>query len=193
MPLKYRTQGSKILIDQTEYKHRLNGAFLEGLMGLRWSIEKRVGWKDMMKVYHSAMAGTLPPHIVAFNVWGNPTDYQFFRYAFTSHLLNDGYFSFTNRKRGYSGAPWFDEYDLLLGKAVEPPQHHPDKEQYYRRRFENAIVYVNPTWKTLRIDMPAGYRRFRGKQDPEVNNGSSKSPLLLRSKDGIILVKVTDQ
>ena len=62
-----------------------------------------------MARYRAVLANTRPPRIVGFNVSGTADDYRFFRYAFTSCSLDDGYFSFTDRTRVLQRA-WFDEY-----------------------------------------------------------------------------------
>ena len=71
--------------------------------------------------YRAAMANTRAPHLVGFNVHGDPLDYRFFRYAYASCLLDDGYFCFTAKDKEYSSVTWFDEFDLKLGAAVTPP------------------------------------------------------------------------
>src|SRR5882762_10337506 len=98
-----------------EWKGQLHGALLEGLMGEIWSIETRAGWPAVMARYRAVMKNTRAPKIVAFNVHGSPVDYRFFRYAYASCLLDDGYFSFTDKAVMYSSVPWFDEFDFKLG------------------------------------------------------------------------------
>ncbi|MCU7878588.1 MAG: putative glycoside hydrolase family 15 protein [Candidatus Thiodiazotropha sp. (ex Lucinoma borealis)] len=107
-------------LSQTEFKGQLDAAFLEALMGKSWSIETRNGWDAMMARYRAVKVNLKEPRIIGFNVSGDTEDYRFFRYAFTSCLLDDGYFSFTGKKRGYSSVPWFDEYDIKLGRAISP-------------------------------------------------------------------------
>src|SRR5436190_10724032 len=70
-----------------------DGGFLEAMMGESWSMEKRAGWDKMMQHYRAVLANTRPPRIVGFNVHGRPKDYRFFRFAYASCLLDDGYFS----------------------------------------------------------------------------------------------------
>ena len=105
-----------------EFAGRLHGAFLEGLMGHTWSIEHSAGWGKMMDRYHNVFANLIAPKLVGFNVAGRVDNYRFFRYAFTSCLLDNGHFSYTDEKVGYSSVPWFDEYDAKLGLAIDPPQ-----------------------------------------------------------------------
>ena len=170
-----------------DWRNQLDGAFLEGLMGESWSIEGWGGWAAMMARYRAVLANTRPPRIVGFNVSGTADDYRFFRYAFTSCLLDDGYFSFTDRTQGYSSVPWFDEYDHRLGHALSPPPTAPWGERVWRRDFEHGVVLVNPTSTTRTITLEPGLRRLAGKQDPAVNDGSVVKQITLRSKDGIVL------
>lgn len=171
------------------YMNQLQGAFLEGLMGHSWSLEHGAGWGKMMDRYHSVFANLAAPRLVGFNVSGQVDNYQFFRYAYTSCLLDDGYFSYTDEKVGYSSVPWFDEYDVKLGKAVDPPQLRPWRDGVYRRRFDYGLVMANPTDSKKRVVVEAGYRRLTGRQAPEVNNGSAVSELIIPARDGIVLIQ----
>jgi hypothetical protein len=141
----------------------------------------------MMARYRAALAHTRPPSIVGFNVFGMAKDYRFFRYAFTSCLLDDGYFSFTDKAQGHSSVPWFDEYDHRLGKALSAPPATPWREGVWRRDFEHGVVLVNPTSETRTFAVEPGLRRLAGRQDPAVNDGSVVRQVTLRSKDAIVL------
>lgn len=176
-------------LSSPEYKWRLQGAFLEGLMGRSWSIEKRLGWAKMMEHYHAVFANLLEPKMVGFNVHGLADDYRFFRYAYCSALMDDGHFAYTDEKAGYSSVPWFDEYDVKLGRAIDSAQVTHWKAGVFRRRFENGMVLVNPTGQDVRVAVEPGYRRLNGRQAPVVNSGESAGELLIPSRDGIVLVK----
>jgi hypothetical protein len=170
-----------------QWRNQLNGGFLEGLMGERWSIETWAGWGAMMQRYRAVLQNTRQPKIVGFNVMGAPDDYRFFRYAYTSCLLDDGYFSFTDKSRGFSSVPWFDEYDYKLGNALSAPPNTAWDKGIWRRDFQNGVVFVNPTTETRTVNVAPGLRRLAGIQDPAINNGSAVSRLTLRPKDGIVL------
>ena len=176
-------------LSQYEFKGRLNAAFLEALMGKKWSIETRSGWKAMMERYRSVKANLTDPRIIGFNVSGNPKDYRFFRYAFTSCLLDDGYFSFTDEKRGYSSVPWFDEYDIELGRAISLPPVKPWKNGVWRRDFENGVVLINPNTVESEVVLDQDLWRFTGKQAPNWNNGVQVKSIVLPAKDGIVLLR----
>lgn len=175
-------------LSMPEYRGQLNGAFLEGLMGKSWSLERR-GWRVMMQRYLDIKANLRPPAIVGFNVAGDPRDYRFFRYAFCSSLMGDGYFSFTDTKDGYSSVSWFDEYDVPLGKAVDPPQRQPKAGGVYQRRYEQALVLVNPDGQPRQVDVGPGWKHVDGQQDSAVNNGKPVRQLTLAPRDGVVLVK----
>lgn len=170
-----------------QWRNQLNGGFLEGMMGERWSIERWAGWDAMMQRYRAVLQNTRQPKLVGFNVMGAPDDYRFFRYAYTSCLLDDGYFSFTDKSRGFSSVPWFDEYDYRLGNALSVPPNAVWDEGIWRRDFQNGVVFVNPTTATRTVNVEPGLRRLAGRQDPVINDGSAVSQLTLRPKDGIVL------
>jgi len=170
-----------------EWKGQLDGGFLEGTMGEIWSIETRAGWAAAMARYRAAIQNTRAPKIVAFNVHGNPVDYRFFRYAYTSCLLDDGYFSFNDKVVMYSSVPWFDEYDFKLGQALSGPPAAAWSQEVWRRDFQNGVVLVNPTIVSRTVTVEAGLRRLAGTQDPAVNSGAAVSEVTLKPKDGIVL------
>ena len=163
-----------------EWRGALEGAFLEGLMGERWSIETWGGWEAMMQRYRAALANTRAPHLVGFNVHGDPRDLRLFRYAYASCLLEDGYFSFTDRARGYGSVPWFAQYDHRLGKAVSPPPRAPWREGLWRRDFERGAVLVNPGGAARSVELEPGLRRL---------DGAPVTRLRVGAKDGIVLAR----
>ncbi len=176
-------------ISSKEYSMQCHGVFMEALIGKTWSTELLKGWAGMMARYREAMKHTAPPHIVGFNVHGKKDDYQRMRYGLTSCLLDDGYFSYTDQDTGYGSVPWFDEFNINLGKPIDPPPCKPWKEGVYKRRFEYGMVIVNPSLFKKTISLGVGWRRFSGHQAPEINNGEDVSKLTLQGKDGLILLK----
>lgn len=171
-----------------EYRGRLQGAFLEGLMGESWSLYETSGWQAAMERYHGVFRHLAPPRIVAFNAVGAPDDYRFMRFALSSCLMNDGYFSYTDRARGYSSVVWFDEFDANLGKAIDPPQYRPGKDGVYRRRFERGMVLLNPTKSKKSVEVDRGYLHLKGVQAPAINNGRPATRVELGPEDGLLLV-----
>jgi hypothetical protein len=159
------------------------------MMGKSWSLEKTAGWPGMMRRYLSVRDHLRPPGIVGFNVAGDPQDFRFFRYAFGSCLLGDGYFSFTDQRAGYSSVPWFDEYEVRLGKAIDPAPSAPWSNGVYRRRYEHAMVLVNPDGVARSVSPGPGWRRLKGRQAPTVNSGERADEISLAPRDAIVLVR----
>jgi hypothetical protein len=176
-------------LSQPEYRGRLQGAFLEALMGKSYSIERNKGWAAMMTHYLDVFANLREPKLVGFNIAGRSDDYRYFRYGFSSCLLGDGYFSFTEDKVGYSSVAWFDEYDQHIGKAVEPPPRAAWRDGVWRRRYETAMVLVNPDAQPRTVPIEPGWRHFKGTQASDVNNGQPVSEVTLQGHDGLLLVK----
>jgi hypothetical protein len=176
-------------LGNAEWRDQLDGGFLEGLMGERWSMETWAGWDAMMQRYRAVLRHTRQPKIVGFNVHGNPADLRFFRYAYASCLLEDGYFSFTDKARGHSSVPWFDEYEHRLGRALAPPPAAAWRDGVWRRDFEHGVVLVNPANTAKTVALEPGLRRLAGRQAPAVNDGGAASSLRLPAKDGVVLRK----
>jgi hypothetical protein len=175
----------------TEYDQVLNGGLIEGIIGKHYSVETWSSWAEMMRWYRKTMAAVAEPKLVAFHQVGSVTDYKTMRYGLASCLLDNGYYAFSDETKGYSGVPWFDEYDFKLGKAVKPPATVEWQKGVYRRDFENGIVLVNPKGNgTVEVTLEEDFRRLTGKQDPAVNNGALTRKLTLQDRDGIILKRV---
>jgi hypothetical protein len=171
-----------------EYKGRLQAVFLEGLIGYEWALYEKEGWGAMMRRYHDVFGNLAAPRIVGFNVAGRADDYRLLRFALSSCLMNDGYFSYTDSADIYNSVPWFDEYGIRLGQPLDPPQRSAWKDGVFRRRFENGMVLVNPGPRERRVTIGEGYARFHGKQAPRVNDGRYVKRLVLAPRDGVLLV-----
>lgn len=173
-----------------EYKGLLNGGVIEGAIGKSWSIEGYGGWETMMARYRKVMASTVGPKLVVFNQWGDPKDYRSARYGITSTLMDDGYHSFTDTAKGYTGVVWFDEYNSKLGQPVSSPPKKAWASGVYRRDFENGIALVNPKGNGKReVTLETEFIALRGTQDPTVNNGRTVRKVTLADRDGIILLR----
>jgi hypothetical protein len=172
-----------------EYRGKLGGSFLEAQMGKSWSLETYYGWPTMMERYFAVTANLKPPKLVGFNVWGAIDDYRFFRYAFISCRLHDGYFSYTDAARGYNSVPWFDEYEVAFGAAIDPPTMTAWSNGVHRRRYEHAMVLLNPNAEPRTVTVEPGWRRILARQDPVTNDGTPVTTLTLAPKDGIVLVR----
>lgn len=187
-------------LDLKEYKNQLNGGILERVMGLDRTIESSKGWPTLFTYYGWTMEYFVEPKIVIFNVEGDVDDYQFFRYAFATCLMNDAFFDYSPANEYIFGTvEWFDEFDLAgkadtnwLGLSVSDPPTRPWRNGVYRRDFENGIALVNPRGNgTVTITIEDGFRRIDGRQDRSVNNGQSTNRVTLKDADGIVLIRET--
>ena len=181
--------------DLSMYPNALDASLNEAMFGKSWSPggyppwgQGHDGsWTKAMGQYN-AQFNRVNTGLVAFNAHGLSTDYQLFRYALCSCLLNNGFFSYTDNKVGYVVPPWFDEYDHDLGMAISPPQTAMWSNGVWRRDFENGISLVNPTESARTVTIEAGYHRISGIQDVATNSGvSATGPLIIPSRDGIVL------
>lgn len=172
-----------------EYRGQLDASFIEGWMGRRWSVATRRGWTAAMARYRTTLADVRPGGFVAVGVEGAVNNYRLMRYGLASCLMDDGYFCYSDPKSGYSGVPWFDEYDVPLGRAISSPPRYPWQHGVWRRDFAGGVALVNPSDSPVTVTLEPGLRRFSGKQDPAVNNGRPVTRLTVGARDGIILVR----
>lgn len=175
------------------YNQLVEGGLLEGFMGRTWSIENWAGWQEMMTQYHSAFGVLTGPKIVILNAHVKENDYQLVRYGLSSTLMDDGYFAADPATSGeeYSWQYWYDEFDLDLGYALDPPQATAWSKGVYKRVFDNGLVLVNPRGNGQQtVNVGPGWKRFSGSQDPAHNSGQVAETILLSDADGIILLRV---
>ena len=177
------------MLTEPEYRGRITALF-EGAIGLTFSVESWGGWELMMQQYRIT-AGNAQQNLVLVTVHGNENDFATMRYGLTSCLMDDGYYYYTSNENNYKSALWFDEFDLDLGRAIDPPQFRAWQKGVYMRRFENGIALVNPKGNGTRtVQIEPGYRRIDGAQDPVTNNGQPATSVTLAERDGLILAKV---
>lgn len=174
-------------VSSPEYSGKLNGVGMEAVIGKSWSIETWGGWQRMMHRYRLTMLHVAAPKLVSFGVVGRADDYRLMRYGLGSCLMDDGYFAYSTLEGEFSTTPWFDEFDADLGKAIEPVQTTPWRNGVYRRLFERGMVLLNPTLVSVNVEVPPGYKRLLGSQQPELNSGRPVTHLVLGPKDGVIL------
>ena len=138
------------MLSEAEYRGQVSGLF-EGAMGLSWSQETWAGWESMMEQYQVTLANSRD-RLAIITVHGEATDYALMRYGLASCLMDDGYYYYTTIDTEYRSALWFDEYDVDLGRAIDPPQFSSWDNGVYRRRFQNGIVLVNPKGNGTRTE-----------------------------------------
>ena len=177
------------MLTEPEYTGQLT-ALYEAAIGLQHSAETWGGWRTMMRQYQTTILNA-QHNVALLNVHGNEDDYALMRYGLASCLMDNGYFYYTSSPRRYTSEIWFDEYDVDLGRAIDPPQYDEWQFGVYMRRFEKGMVLVNPKGNGTRtVQIGPGYRRFQGAQDPATNNGQLAETVTLRERDGLILVKI---
>lgn len=186
--------GNVPIDDLSAYPDLLDASLNEALIGESWSPggyppwgEGHDGnWLAMMNRYNAHFNG-VRARLVVFNVRGDPTDYQLFRFSFCSCLLNDGFFSFTDKAAGYVIPPWFDEYDFNLGATISRPAKTAWQNDVWRRDFENGIAFVNPTFIEQTVSIQEYCRYLEGSQDPVVNSGERVTgQVTIPARDGRI-------
>lgn len=177
-------------LGSVEYKGVLDGALIECIVGQKWSIEARLGWLAMMKYYAKVSENVRNSDLMVFGTCLNDfSNFKEFRYAFTSYLMGGGYFQVADQSHTYREQPWFDEFSIRLGKAIDGPFPVPDLAGCYQRRFERGVVLVNPSELPIECEVGDGYRRVFGRQAPEVNSGRPVGHTLnVPARDGIVLV-----
>jgi hypothetical protein len=174
----------------TEYNQVLEGGVIENIVGKSYSVESYAGWAATLAHYRKSMAALSGRKLGMFSQSGAVTDYQSMRYGLATTLLDDGYFAFHDQARGFSGVPWFDEFDVNLGRATSSPPTTAWKSGVWRRDFEGGIALVNPKGNGAReVTLETEFRKISGSQDRTVNNGTTVTRVTLRDRDGIILLR----
>jgi hypothetical protein len=172
------------------YTNMADGGLMEAMIGASWSIEGWGGWQQMMGQYTRVMGSLKSPKLAIFNQYGSPTDYKSFRYGFASCLMNDGYYSFTDPTKGYTGVVWFDEYNANLGQATTVPPTAAWQKGVWRRDFTNGIALVNPKGNGAQtVQLGGTFVKIKGGQDPSVNSGQTVTSVTFQDRDGIILLR----
>jgi len=175
-----------------------NGGYLEYKMD--WQDNR--DWNKIYTWYRKSMGYFVEPKVVLFDARGRPDDYQFFRYAFATCLMADGFFEYSPNNEFQKGSVlWYDEFDLAgtsntkwMGRPTSSPPDAPWRAGVYRRDFENAVVLVNPQQNgPVSITVESGLRRILGNQDRSVNNGQVANSITLQDGDSIILIRAVTE
>ena len=176
------------MLTEPEYKGQLS-ALYEGAIGLSWSAEEWGGWEHMMQQYRIT-ASNAQHNLILITVHGREDDYATMRYGLASCLMDNGYYYYTSIENRYKSALWFDEYDVDLGRAIDPPQFNAWQNGVYMRRFEKGMALVNPKGNGTRTaQVGLGYKHISGtQQDPSVNNGQPVETVISSERDGLILI-----
>lgn len=78
---------------------------------------------------------------------------------------------------------WINDVSLQKGN---------NEPSVFRRDFQNGIVLCNISDKTQNIKLEKTYYHIMGKQDPIINNGKPCNEVILKPKDGLILLNKQD-
>jgi hypothetical protein len=129
---------------------------------------------------------------------GNRTEYAKVRFGLASALMGDGYFGYDFGDQDHGQFWEFDEYNAFLGRPLSAARNlsgstEPVRAGLWRRDFENGVVLVNSSDKTLAVDFDGDYERLHGTQDPGVNNGQISNYVEVPSRDGLILLRPLDR
>lgn len=172
-------------------------------------------WQGVMTNYlHLQKTTGYPPALILNTTAGdkdNPKDYRMMRFGLTSTLLGDGYSSFDFGVSNHGQLWHYDEYDVRLGRPMGPPMNVraqiTEAAQLWRldhalallgavtsgvwqRDFENGRALVNSTDRFQVVPLGQTMAHLRGKQAPDVNDGSLTDAVRLPPADGIILLKI---
>jgi hypothetical protein len=176
------------------YNQLLDGGVIESLIGQGYSYESQ-SWAAMMNAYKIIMNATRASGFQIFEQDGTATDYQGMRYGLTSCLLDNAYYYFNvTGPGGGSVITWFDEFDASLGQATSQPPTTAWQNGVYRRDFQNGIALVNPKGNGPQtVTLETSYKHLSGVQAPSVNNGQTVTTVTLNDRDGVILLRTSQQ
>ncbi|MFA4872453.1 MAG: putative glycoside hydrolase [Patescibacteria group bacterium] len=179
-----------------EYSEQLNGRMFETVLTHGWK------WDEQIKAIEDAgsSGGYLPRYIVVnanTDNTGNREDWRKFRFAFTSTLLTDAYFSYDYGDKWHEQIWWYDEYNVNLGNARSNAYAVTNKERtllgVWRRDFEKGIALVNITGVAQTVIVGSNFKKINGTQDKSVNNGQRVSQITMGAYDGIVLERVNQE
>ena len=131
------------------------------------------------------------------NPFRNPgfkPDYKRMRFSLASTLLGDGYYSYeaNTSLHGAGGLLWFDEYDNAgAGKGYlgyPTGKYERMSNGIFKREFDNGLVLVNPNKYKVEMKLGKKYKKIKGRQVEEINDGSITDSIVLEGFDGIILL-----
>lgn len=177
---------SKIIVTNSSniYSESTNGRMFETVL------TDSAKWARHINAIRDAVKqiGYQPAYVVVnanTNNDGDRTDWKRFRFAFTTTLLTDAYFSFDYGDKWHQQLWWYDEYDADL--SLPRGDAHVLDNGVWRRNFDRGIVLVNPTAQTINVAFDGEYQRLNGTQDRSVNNGMKAASVTLPAYDGIVL------
>jgi hypothetical protein len=173
------------------YADQLNGVLFEHFPSWSWG----PNWKEV----RDTVAKNRAPVMTAINVntdnKDRPNDYRLMRFGLGSALTSGSYYSFDRGSSSHNSVWWYDEYEAALGSPTAAPKilagavGQGTVPAVWGRKFQNGLALVNSTDAVQSIDLPGVYEKIRGRQDPNVNDGSLVRSVTLQPRDGLILFK----
>lgn len=175
------------------YMKYLNGRMFESFPNI-WEDK----WNGSMPHYFHLSNDAVNPQLIIINGdtlnTGKFDDWKDMRFALTSALLKDGFFSYDWGTEDHTQFWWYDEYDVALGRPTTTAKNILNGKTtaqvgVWRRDFEKGIALVNSTAKSQRVILEGGFERIKGSQDSSVNSGELTTIVTLPPEDGILLLK----
>ncbi|MEW6610408.1 MAG: putative glycoside hydrolase [Patescibacteria group bacterium] len=174
------------------YRKQTNGRMFENYFLDKGSWQAQIDEiNDLIKT-----GGYVPRYVIVNAGTNNRGDWQNwknFRYAYTSTLMTDAYFSYDFGDKSHNQLWWYDEYDVPLGEAANNAYavRHGDGSPtgIWRRDFEKGIALVNTSAAARTIDLGGTFKKINGTQDKKVNNGQIVTQVTLNPYDGMVLQK----
>lgn len=173
--------------------------YLNGRMFESYPSQYEGGWEGQTEKYFNFMYQGKSPQISVINGdtlnSGHWNDFQDMRFALTSTLLDDGFFSYDWGTENHGQLWWYDEFNIPLGAPINEAWNiystapTETKEGFWRRDFEYGTILVNSTSETKTYQLECTFEKYEGTQDTLVNNGDLVTSATIPSKDGIILLR----
>ena len=175
------------------YQPTLNGMMFENFPS---SWEGDGTWAASINNYLKIQKLNLRPSVPIINTYNkNQNNFELMRFALSSTLLGDGFFSYDYDTTNHTQLWWYDEYEIDLGQASSQVYNllnnsNTINNSIFRRDFENASVFVNASAKReIKIFSQESFSKPKGGQDPGFNNGERLNFLDLQPNTGAILIK----
>jgi len=196
---------NKVLILNSGRLHDFAWPYSNGLMLEHHG--PQISFDYTYSMYKQWMQKAPAPHVLIVDGEGaTKNSFRDMRYLLAFTLLGDGYFSFTDKQSGeHNYKRYYDEFDLDLGYPRSSAKTL--SNGCLIRFFDNGVSIINPTGEEKTVtnshlqgytEYAGPYYRFRGGQDPTVNNGTMFDQVILRGQthsswgtlgDGIILLR----
>lgn len=157
------------------------------------------GWTGSVQRYFDTERGGFSPRLNIVNSdtdnSGNFLNYAAMRFGLTTTLLANGYYNFDYGTQDRSFTPYYDEFEVSLGRPVGSAFNLSDVTKssvstgLWRRDFEQGVTLVNSSSVTRTYVLPGEFETVHGKQDPYTNNGRVVSRVTIPPLDGQLLLR----